>query len=279
MKLLVIIATLLIATATQAATPFNRVEVMVIGSYHFANHNRDLHNVRSDDVLAPERQRELVVLAERLSRWRPTKIMVEVEPPAQGQRLTGPHGEFDRTMLSTVASERVQIGYRVAFLVQAPVFAINEQPDAGAPDYFPFGKVAEFAKAHSMEDRMAALQREAEEAVSAVSARLATQSIPAVLADLNTDQAVQAAHRPYLDMIQFGDLNDQPGAELYAYWMMRNAKIFGKAMQVVEPGDRVLIIYGSGHAYWLRHFAAQMPGYRLVSPSPLLAETTKSLGR
>jgi hypothetical protein len=182
-------------------------------------------------------------------------------------------------MLTTVASERVQIGYRVAALAHAPVFAINEQPDAGEPDYFPFGKVAAFAKAHAMEGRMAALQRSAEESTAAVSASLATQSIPAVLAGLNTDEAVEAAHRPYLEMIQFGDLTNQPGAELYAYWMMRNAKIFGKAMQAAEARDRVLIIYGSGHAYWLRHLAAQMPGYRLVSPSPLLAETAKALGR
>lgn len=279
MKFLWILAAITIATAAQAAPSPRPVEVMVIGSYHFANHNRDLHNVRSDDVLSAERQRELVALADRIARWKPTKIMVEVEPPAEGQRLTGPHGEFDLAMLATVASERVQIGYRVAALVHAPVFAINEQPEAGEPDYFPFGKVAEFAKSHGMEGLMAALQSDAERNTAEISASLDKLSIPAVLARLNSDEAIQEAHRPYLEMVRFGDLRDQPGAELYAYWMMRNAKIFGKAMQACEPGDRVLIIYGGGHAYWLRQFAAQMPGYRLVSPFPLLTETAKSLQR
>lgn len=278
MKLLWILATMAIATAAQAAPKPKPIEVMVIGSYHFANHNRDLHNVRADDVLSAERQRELVALADRIARWKPTKIMVEVEPPAEGQRLTGPSGEFDPGLLTTVASERVQIGYRVAALVHAPVFAINEQPDAGEPDYFPFGKVAQFAEGHGMQDRMAALQADAEQRTASVSASLGELSIPAVLARLNTDEAVQEAHRPYMEMVRFGDLIDQPGAELYAYWMMRNAKIFGKAMMVAESGDRVLIVYGSGHAYWLRHFAAAMPGYRLASSLPMLREAAKSLG-
>ena len=96
---------------------------------------------------------------------------------------------------------------------------------------------------------------------------------------MNSEAAFAAAHRPYLEMLQFGDLADQPGAELYAYWMMRNAKIFGKLMAAATPGDRVLVIYGAGHAYWLRHFASEMPGYRFVSSEPVLLETAKSLGR
>lgn len=279
MRLLVLLASLTFAATASAAPNPRTVEVMVIGSYHFANHNRDLHNVRSDDVLTPERQKEIAVLVDKLARWKPTKIMVEVLPGAEGQRLTGLHGEYDPKLLQTSGEERVQIGYRLAGMVHAPVYAINEQPEGDEPDYFPFGKVAKFADEHALTGRMESLQAQSESVTSGTNLALASHSVPYVLAELNGVDAIAAAHRPYLEMLQFGDLTDQPGAELYAYWMMRNAKIFGKAMLVAEPGDRVLIIYGAGHAYWLRHFASEMPGYRLVSPVPLLSEAAKALGR
>lgn len=262
--------------ATPAPAP-QQIEMMIIGTYHFANNNRDVFNVRSDDVLSTSRKHELAVLAERIAQWKPTKILVEVEPTAEGQRLTGENGEFDQAMLSTVANERVQIGYRVAALVRAPVFAINEQPDADEPDYFPFGKVADFANNNGMSGGLQALLNESERDTTATTTSLGERSIPSVLASLNSDAAVDNAHAAYLKMLRFGDLRDQPGAELYAYWMMRNAKIFAKAMLVTNPGDRVLIVYGSGHAYWLRHFAAQMPGYRMVSPFSLLSGAADAL--
>lgn len=279
MKIALVLAAIAAAAPAQPAANSKPVEVMIIGSYHFANHNRDLHNVRSDDVLNAERQKEIVALADRLAKWKPTKIMVEVLPGNDGQRLTGADGEFDPGLLKTSSEERVQIGYRVAAMVHAPVFAINEQPEGDEPDYFPYGKVADFARQHEMESRMAELQAAAAETTKDITDGLASHSIPSVLATMNSDESLAAGHRPYLEMLRFGDLTNQPGAELYAYWMMRNAKIFGKAMLVTRPGDRVLIIYGAGHAYWLRHFASEMPGYRFVSPEPILLETAKALGR
>lgn len=53
-------------------------------------------------------------------------------------------------------------------------------------------------------------------------------------------------------------------AELNAAWYRRNAKIFSKLTQIVKPGDRVLIEFGAGHAFWLRHFVQNTPGFQLI---------------
>jgi hypothetical protein len=55
-------------------------------------------------------------------------------------------------------------------------------------------------------------------------------------------------------------------------WYLRNAKIFAKLQSVTRRGDRVLVIYGSGHNYWLRHFAQSAPGSISVDPTPYLAK-------
>ena len=71
-------------------------------------------------------------------------------------------------------------------------------------------------------------------------------------------------------MLSIGDTEQQPGAEFNAMWYLRNAKIFAKLMTVAEPGDRILVVYGAGHAYWLRHFASETPGFTNVDPAPYL---------
>ena len=53
---------------------------------------------------------------------------------------------------------------------------------------------------------------------------------------------------------------------------LRNAKIFSKVIQATEPGDRVVLIFGGGHAYWLKHFVRTTAGFRLVDASPYLQE-------
>jgi hypothetical protein len=79
----------------------------------------------------------------------------------------------------------------------------------------------------------------------------------------------------YYEMLAVGDTDEQPGAELNAMYYMRNAKIFAKLMKVAAPGDRILVVYGAGHNYWLRHFASETPGFKSVDPVPYLQAAAK----
>jgi hypothetical protein len=40
----------------------------------------------------------------------------------------------------------------------------------------------------------------------------------------------------------------------------------------VKPGDRVLVIFGSGHAYALRHCLSGLSNYKLVEANDYLPE-------
>jgi hypothetical protein len=75
----------------------------------------------------------------------------------------------------------------------------------------------------------------------------------------------------YYGLLAVGDAQEQPGALLNARYYERNARIFAKLVQVAEPGERVLVVYGGGHSYWLRHFVSTTPGFELVEPNPFLA--------
>jgi Family of unknown function (DUF5694) len=73
-----------------------------------------------------------------------------------------------------------------------------------------------------------------------------------------------------LERNAIGNDKSRPDAELNAGWYQRNAKIFAKLSLVAKPGDRILVLFGYGHNYWLRHFVNQMPGYKLVDVVPNL---------
>ena len=97
------------------------------------------------------------------------------------------------------------------------------------------------------------------------------QTVAQSLLKHNDTARVAAMHdRLYYSLLNIGDGDQQPGAELNAYWYMRNAKMFAKLNMIAQPGDRVLAIAGSGHATWLKDFVERMPGYELVEALPYI---------
>ena len=260
------------ATAGQvaAATPMAGVEVMVLGTYHMDNPGRDLANVKADDVLKPRRQSELEALSAALAEFRPTKILVE-RIARTPELLDHRYAEFTPADLGTNRDERYQVAYRLAHkLGQKQVYAIDEDSGEGEPDYFPFSKVVEWAKANGKEAHLNAELETAKGEVKQIERLQAEGSIAHVLASMNRPDKADEDQRWYYGVLSYGDTDKQPGAELNAYWYMRNAKIFAKLMTVAKPGDRVLVVYGAGHNYWLRHFAKTTPGYVNVDPTPFL---------
>jgi len=258
------------APAADAQAASQPVEVMVLGTYHFDNPGLDLNNVRADDVLKPKRQAELAALAQAIAAWKPTKIMVE--RIAKTPDLEDPvYAGFTPDMFGRQRDERVQIAYRLAHALKLrKVHAIDEQPAAGEPDYFPFGKVAAFAGANGMQPRLDALMAKGAALAKETEEKQAGNTIAELLIDFNDPARPASSIDIYYELLGIGNTEDQPGAELNAFWYMRNAKIFGKLMTAAEPGDRILVVYGSGHNYWLRHFAGSTPGFRNVDPLPYL---------
>jgi hypothetical protein len=276
MRWMIGLLAMLAAGQASAAEVQRPVEVMVLGTYHFANPGLDLANAKADDVLKPQRQRELEALSAALANFKPTKIMIERQ--AKTPDLLDPKfGLFTMSDLATNRDERVQIAYRLAAKLDTKaVYAIDEQPGEGEPDYFPFGKLVEWAKANGREAQLNAALDNAKAVVARIEQLQAEGSIAQVLVDLNRPGQAVKDQGWYYGVLSYGDTDKQPGAELNAYWYMRNAKIFAKLMTVADPGDRVLVVYGSGHNYWLRHFAELTPGYRNIDPTPYLEKAAKA---
>lgn len=260
----------LVASGGLAQAADKPVEVMVLGAYHFGNPGQDVNNIKVDSVLVPKKQDELDALARALLTFRPTKVMVERESSAADLALPN-YRSFTLDRLKSEANEATQIGFRIAKMAEhSDVYGIDEQPAEGEPDYFPYDKLQEAETKFGQTGRIAAANDTIKPFLKAFEANQKVQSVAQLLTQMNDAKYVRDGRFFYYGILDIGDTNTQAGADLNAMWYLRNAKIFAKLMHVAKPGDRVLVVYGAGHGYWLRHFAAETPGYKFVDPVPYL---------
>lgn len=277
LKALALIAALAVPSVAlaQAAPPPKPIQVMIVGTVHFGNPGQDLNNVEMDPVTTPAKQAELAAVAEGLARFQPTAVAVERQAADPATLLDHRYPAFTPAMLLTNPDERYQVAYRLAHNTGLErVYAIDEQGGEGRRDYFPFDKVSDWFEAHGRAGEFAALNSQMAAYIADLEVRQRTETIGALLADTNRpDHPIHGSLSFYYGLLTFGDGVEQPGADLNAGWYERNARIFVKLMTVARPGDRIVVVYGAGHAYWLRHFVENTPGFELVDPVPWLAGT------
>ena len=245
------------------------VLVMVLGTYHFDNPGLDLVNVDADDVLAQRRQDELQLVAERLGAFQPTAIAVEKVPRAGGLIDSG-FARFTKTDLTSDRNEIVQIGYRIAHQQGIDrVYAVDAQD--GEIEFFPFDRIRSFAEKTGQMDLVNSKIAQVQAEVEAIASDREATPMYELLAKENDAERTQRMHSNfYYGLLKFADAEEQPGAALNYGWYARNAMIFANIAASSQPGDRILVIYGSGHNYWLRHFVESTPGFQFVDPVPYL---------
>ena len=272
LKILAAVAALVLPTAALAQTSAPEpIEVMILGSYHMSNPGQDVHNARIDPVTTPEKQAQLDAVARALARFRPTAVAVERIARDHATMLDHRYPAFTPADLLTNPDERVQIGYRLAHrLGLERVYAIDEQDREGQPSYFPFEDVQRWAAAHGGDGRLGAMHGEVAAMLADLEQRQATESVSQLLVRINAPERVRADQGFYARLMGFGAGDDHPGAVLNARWYARNAQIFARLLQVARPGDRIVVVYGTGHNYWLRQMVETTPGFVLVEPSAFL---------
>lgn len=259
-RLAVALGTALLATWAAAQAP---VQVMVLGTYHFGNPGQDIHNARVDDVLAPQRQAEVQAVVRALAAFAPQRIAVERvggdagELPSYADYLAGKRDQ--------VRNEVEQIGFRLGR--ELGLKAVQGIDVAGE---FPFAPVQAFARQWGREAELKASLDSIGVRVKAFEAEQRTASIGQLLRRINEPAAITQDHGWYMQALRWGQGSDQPGMRLVAAWHARNLAICARLAQQVQPGERVLVIYGSGHSHLLRRCVAEMPGWQLIDPLAFL---------
>lgn len=221
------------------------------------------------DILSESRQAELVDVLDRLARFAPTKILIEVKEDRQdvmderySQYLAG---EFDLQ-----ANEIYQIGFRLAKQLEherlygVDVLGRNFE---NLPDSEVYAKEhgQEFPQADVWSERYTELYR-------ADDHRKADQTLREHLLYINTEERLSLGHGHYvLSYLGLGVDDEFPGIDsLTGWWYNRNLRIYSNLLRLMEPGDRLLLLIGAGHVPIIRHAADASPEIDLIEVSEVL---------
>jgi len=251
MRLLIAVLALVLAPVAGLAAEPAPAEVMVLGVVHMSNPGKDLHNLEVDDVLAPRRQGEIRAVTAALAKFRPTKVAVEWPADTVAER----YPKYLAGALAPSRNEVVQLGFRLAKTAGARgVFGIDVDGD------FPYEAVKTFADAHGEAGVLAAQGAAVDSFLANEQAILAAKGVAAALRNLNDPARLAGDNAFYRTTLRIGAGKDQPGADLLTAWYHRNFLICANLVQLAAPGDRVVAIYGSGHAFLLRQCVKETPG-------------------
>ena len=239
----------------------DRPQVMVLGSYHLS--------AEADDTLTTQRQAEIVEVVERLRRFQPTKIVVELMPEHE-ETFNAKYQAYLAGEHPLAANERQQIGMRLAAeLGHERLYAADFTVDRFEV-YMDFPGMIAAAEEAGQSDLI--------ENHSQIGARYEAvlegredQSFRERLIVLN-GEAYDSLHANYLTLSQMGDRDRPYATEQISEWWRRNLHIFTQTAQVAEPGDRILIVYGVGHKHLLDYFFGHADQFTLVDPLDYLQD-------
>jgi len=250
-----------LAAAPAAQSKARPVEVMIVGDYHMSNPGHDLHNARIDEVLAPERQAQIAKVTDALARFKPTKVAAEWPADVAAER----YGQYLAGTLKPSRNEVVQLGFRLA-----KTSGLKTVYGIDADGEFPFDKVDAWATAHGKHAILDQAGAEVDGFVKTLEAKTRDGTVSSALRFLNDPGRIESDNGFYRTTLKLGSGAEQPGAELLTAWYRRNFLICANILQLAEPGDRIVVFYGSGHAFLLRQCVQETPGFKLIEPNAWL---------
>jgi len=244
------------------------VQVMLLGTYHFANPGADDVRQQVDDVLAPRRQAEIEDLVGRLARWAPDQIAVEW-PASFADSTAARYAKYRAGTLAPDPNEVVQVGFRLARrLGHAGVHPIDARVGLSNDSLAPLAaRRPDLLRAR---DSLLALSQAAADA-EAVWMR--GTSIVEHLRVGNGDAELHAGNSLVMfgSYLPAGDGDNYAGPQFLARWYERNLRMVHNLLRALRPGtDRVLVIVGAGHVPTMRSIMDESPHLCPVSPVPLL---------
>jgi hypothetical protein len=244
--------------------PKEKAKVLVVGTFHFDYPNLDVHKIVDNDkidVLKEPQKSEITELVDYIKKFKPTKIAIEAFPT---WNATEKLRKYKLGGFRDQRDERFQLGMRLAAdLKLDTIYSIDAQSfddDLAKLDSVFIQKLFKdfdfqsndpyepmFKKWYDYEDKQPS-----------------RMNLLQYFKHINSEEFHKLGYGAYL----IGDfkLDNQRGADILSiWWYNRNLRIFRHLQEITESSnDRILLIFGNGHASVLRQLINSSPEYEFV---------------
>ncbi|KAA5549060.1 DUF5694 domain-containing protein [Adhaeribacter rhizoryzae] len=250
--------------------PKEKIKILLLGTYHFANPGQDKFNVKVDDYFSEHRQKEIQEVNNSLAKFKPEKIFTEIgvrfQPEVDEMYQKFKSGKVELT--KGYVNEKFQIGLKLARQLN------NERfygVDAGGLWFE--DKVKRYADSTGM-GFYAAFEKATQNHVEYLNNYFSTHTVKQNLLLLNSKQEqLEQNHYIYnyiLSRVGAGD--NYIGADLVGEWYKRNLRIYSNILKFVdtEKDKRLLVIFGNGHMHILKQLFEDNPDFEVVDATKFL---------
>lgn len=238
--------------------------IMIVGTFHF-----------NKPVLEEKNQKEIVKLIDALSKYKPTKIVLEWEPSSSIEANKNYQSYLSNTFdISNLENEVYQLGFAMAkFMKHNRIYFFdNKTGFIGSLgeyyskkegfSFYAFNMYAlesdnNFYNAH--EQPLTKVYKQNLELLNAQSLynNIALRNSPAM-------QKVNK-QRMHLYEIRVGIQKNWIGPDWLGRWYRRNIRMASNILKINEKGDRVLVIVGDNHKWTLDMLFENIPDFEVVS--------------
>lgn len=244
--------------------PKEKAQILVVGTFHFDYPGLDAHQIEEEDkidVLAEPKKSEVSELVAYIENFQPTKIAIEATHNWKANEKLRKYksGEFRNER-----DERFQIGMRIANdLGIDTLYSIDGGTMAEDIEKLDSTYSAELWKDFDFksEDPYEEYTRSWFEAKDQMAKEI---NLLEYFKLINSQESHQYGYGTYL----IGDfkLDNERGADILSFWWYnRNVRIFRKLQTITDsPKDRILVIFGNGHAAVLRQLIESSPEYDFI---------------
>ncbi len=244
--------------------PSEKAKVLVVGTFHFDYPGLDAHKTSDDDkidVLKDPKKTEVTELVNYIKTFKPNKIAIEAFPNWNAhEKLKA----YKTGAYRDERDERFQLGMRIANEIGLDtLYAIDADNMAEDLEKIDSSYTNALFKDFDFQNDDPYLQF-VKDWIGQEDKLIPKVNLLDYFKHINSRESHQYGYGAYL----VGDfkLDNRRGADILAsWWYNRNLRIFRKLQQITEsPDDRILIIFGNGHAAILRQLLEASPEYEFV---------------
>lgn len=270
----------------------NRVEVILLGTYHMANPGLDMLNIEADDVLSDGRQQELSDLTVVLKEWHPDAVAVEI-PAEQQDNLNTLYKlyrsfelSYDKEIendsalqdidnpVSDCRSEVIQVGFRLAdklghedvYAVDYPMQLTDDLDEDELADIDdPRGMLKRAQASSDVElSNPQQIKQEAE-------THLKESTLIEHFRFINRKEQLGFNHELQFALALAGVEQQYVGSRMLSTWYERNIRIVENLWRAIpKETNRVLLLIGDGHVNALEHLLSETPMFQPRSALTIL---------
>ena len=244
--------------------PKEKTKVLLVGTFHFGYPNLDVNKIEDKDkidVLTEPKKSEVTELVNYIKKFKPTKIAIEAFP---NWKAVEKMNKYKLGENREVRDERYQLGFRIANELHLDtIYSIDANSldeDLAKLDSTYFKNLFEgydFKNEDSLNSMYQKWFQYEDGLVSKMS-----------LLNYFKRSNTSAFHRLGYGAYLVGDfkLDNQRGADILSiWWYNRNLRIFRNLQDMnTSKNDRILVIFGNGHASILRQLLESSPEFEYI---------------